>query len=114
MGAMGVVVPMVGSAEEAARVVAATQYPPRGTRSFGPMRGSSYYFDARRILDEIAPSLLVWLILETRGAVDDLEHLAEAGVSGIFIGPCDLSLAYGLDPITDNEEIEEVGVGHGG
>ena len=109
VGAMGVVVPMVGSAEEAARVVAATQYPPRGTRSFGPMRGSSYFFDARRYLDEIAPSLLVWLILETRGAVDDLEHLAEAGVNGIFVGPCDLSLAYGLDPITDNEEIEEVG-----
>ena len=109
VGAMGVVVPMVGSAEEAARVVAATRYPPRGTRSFGPMRGSSYYFDARRYLDEIAPSLLVWLILETRGAVDDLEHLAEAGVNGIFVGPCDLSLAYGLDPITDNEEIEEVG-----
>src|SRR5262249_60648129 len=34
-GAMGIVAPMVMSAEEARTIVAATKYPPRGNRSVG-------------------------------------------------------------------------------
>ena len=38
MGALGVIVPMVNSADEAAAIVAACRYPPRGVRSIGPTR----------------------------------------------------------------------------
>src|SRR3990172_1308777 len=38
MGALGVIVPMVSTAEEAAALVAACRYPPRGIRSIGPTR----------------------------------------------------------------------------
>ncbi len=37
-GAAGVIVPLVNTAEEAARAVAAATYPPAGVRSYGPMR----------------------------------------------------------------------------
>lgn len=37
-GASGVIVPMVNSAEEAERAVAACRYPPAGIRSWGPTR----------------------------------------------------------------------------
>ncbi|WP_307849700.1 hypothetical protein [Qaidamihabitans albus] len=37
-GATGVIVPLVDDVECAERAVAATRYPPRGRRSYGPMR----------------------------------------------------------------------------
>ena len=39
VGAVAIVVPMVGTAEEAARAATACHYPPRGIRSVGPLRG---------------------------------------------------------------------------
>ncbi|MWU82140.1 2,4-dihydroxyhept-2-ene-1,7-dioic acid aldolase, partial [Escherichia coli] len=41
-GAYGVICPMISSAEQARRFVAACRYPPLGVRSFGPARGLLY------------------------------------------------------------------------
>jgi 4-hydroxy-2-oxoheptanedioate aldolase len=41
-GAYGVICPMVNTREDAEKLVAATHYPPRGTRSFGPIRALLY------------------------------------------------------------------------
>ncbi len=41
-GAMGVIVPLVNTREEAARAIAACRYPPEGERSFGPIRAALY------------------------------------------------------------------------
>src|SRR5205085_1042568 len=38
LGAAGVIVPLVGSREEASRAVQACRYPPEGSRSYGPSR----------------------------------------------------------------------------
>ena len=109
IGAMGVVVPMITSAEEARGVVRATRYPPDGTRSFGPMRATRYYLDAEDYVARSTENAIVWLILETRGAVAELEEIAQTpGIDGVIIGPCDLSLALGLDPLRDNREVEEI------
>ena len=40
-GALGVVVPLVDTADEAARAVAACRYPPLGGRSYGPVRAAA-------------------------------------------------------------------------
>src|SRR5690606_6731552 len=39
-GAHGIIVPMVNTADEAARAVEAAKYPPGGTRSWGPLRAA--------------------------------------------------------------------------
>src|SRR5689334_23614921 len=39
-GAVGVIVPLIDSAEDAAAAVAASRYPPAGIRSFGPTRAA--------------------------------------------------------------------------
>lgn len=99
MGAMGVLVPMVRSAEEARAVVSATRYPPEGTRSWGPLRASGYTFDNDDYFERANENMLVALILETKDALDDLETVAGVpGVDVIFLGPWDMSLALGLDP----------------
>jgi len=94
LGAYGVIVPYVNSAEEARAVVRAAKYPPLGQRSWGPVRGAFYgasdYF--QRANDE----LLVVVMLETKRAADDAgQILAIDGIDGCIIGPNDLAVSYG-------------------
>ena len=99
MGAMGVLVPMVQSADEARAIVSATRYPPEGTRSWGPLRASRWTFDTDDYMDRANENILVALILETNEALADLETIASVpGIDVLTIGPWDMSLAMGLDP----------------
>ncbi|MBM3683261.1 MAG: hypothetical protein FJW83_01785 [Actinobacteria bacterium] len=100
-GAMGIVVPMVNSVEEARAATAACRYAPDGARSYGPVRaslehGAEYYEAANR---EIACIPMI----ETRQAVERLDDiLAVPGIDAVYVGPADLSITYGLPPAVDN------------
>ena len=99
MGAMGVLVPGVRSADEARAVVSYTRYPPNGVRSWGPLRASAYTFDNRDYLERADDNILVSLILETKDAVENIDEIcAVPGVDVLTMGPWDLSLELGLDP----------------
>lgn len=104
-GALGIIAPMIETAADARRLVAACLYPPEGSRSFGPIRarlarGDAYGGVANA---EIVP----FAMIETRTAVDNLDEiLAVPGLGGLYIGPADLSLAYGFPPGFDREEPE--------
>lgn len=94
-GAMGVVVPMVCSAEEAKRAVEACKYPPEGIRSAGGGRWRFAYGGdwQSRSNDET----LCIVMIEHHVAVDRAEEiLAVEGVDACFIGPNDLSWSMGL------------------
>jgi 4-hydroxy-2-oxoheptanedioate aldolase len=100
LGAMGVMVPLVRTAAEAAAIVRATRYPPHGSRSFGPLRASRYTFDNRDYLYRADDNMLVALIVETREALDNLDEIAAVpGVDVLYLGLFDLCLALGLDPL---------------
>ncbi|MCC7364439.1 MAG: 2,4-dihydroxyhept-2-ene-1,7-dioic acid aldolase [Dehalococcoidia bacterium] len=102
-GAMGVIIPMVNSAEEAKAAVAACRYFPDGSRSFGPTRaayyaGSDYFRGANQ---EIACIPMI----ETGQAVDRLDEiLSVPGVDAVYVGPADLSITLGLPPGMNNGE----------
>ena len=102
LGAIGVVVPMVNTAEEARAAASATRYPPAGTRSFGPIR--RFYG-----LDAASASTTCLVMIETAEALANLEDIAATpGVDGLFVGPVDLGLALGAglqmgaNPIVDD------------
>ena len=106
-GAMGVVVPMVNSADEARAAVSACRYAPVGARSWGPVRaqlagGGSYagggdYF--ARANDEVACIIMV----ETKEAVARLDEILDVpGIDAVYVGPADLSITLGLPPGLDN------------
>ncbi|MCA0270694.1 MAG: hypothetical protein LCH69_01330 [Proteobacteria bacterium] len=96
-GAHGVIVPMVNTAEEARRAVAACRYPPAGTRSCGPMRG--VMLDGIDYLRTANAEVACVVMIETREGLENVEAIAATpGVDGIFIGPMDLSLGLGLPP----------------
>jgi 4-hydroxy-2-oxoheptanedioate aldolase len=117
LGAIAVIVPMVGTAEQAAAAAAALRYPPEGVRSFGPTR-------AGRPLAEANEDIVCLVMVETQEGLDNLEEIAGApGVDGIFLGPVDLSISLGLGmpPGGRNEQIDaaldrcvEVTARHGG
>jgi|TARA_B100000401_G_scaffold396701_1_gene306383 4-hydroxy-2-oxoheptanedioate aldolase len=102
-GCYGVICPMVSNKSEAERFVQACMYPPKGYRSFGPIRGLIYggsdYGNGAN--DEI----LKIAMIETKEALDKLDEIMSTpGVDGIYIGPADLSLAIGEKPSFDNPE----------
>ena len=100
LGALGIVVPMVKTANEARQIVAATRYPPQGTRSFGGLRASHYTFDNEDYFNRANNEILVMLILETKEGVENLEEIISVpGVDVIFLGTMDLCLALGLNPL---------------
>jgi 4-hydroxy-2-oxoheptanedioate aldolase len=100
LGALGILVPLVRTAEDARAAVAATRFPPQGTRSFGPLRAARYSLDYSAYLAHANESMLVALIVETKEAVDNLEQIARVpGVDVLYFGLFDLCLSLGLDPL---------------
>lgn len=91
-GAAGVVVPVVESAEQAAAVVAACHYPPRGRRSWGPMGG----LHGAAVPDPQHAAVTCSVMVETAAGLAALEAIAATpGVDEVFVGPFDLALALG-------------------
>ena len=100
IGALGVKVPMIKTAEEAQKIVSFTRYAPEGIRSWGPMRASGYTAHEPDYFERANENILVTLILETAEAVENLEEICSVpGIDGISLGPADLGAALGHDPL---------------
>ncbi|MFC9835768.1 HpcH/HpaI aldolase/citrate lyase family protein [Rhodococcus sp. NPDC127530] len=104
-GAAGVIVPLVNTAEEAARAVAAATYPPAGVRSYGPMR--SQLRIGPTPADANRDTVVVVMIETPQGLANVEEICAVPGLDGVYVGPSDLRLAVGgahpSDPSVDDE-----------
>lgn len=96
-GAYGVIIPLVGNAEEAAKASGACRYPPLGYRSIGPNRvnlyaGGDYYLHANE-------EIICLIMIEHIDAVAQLEEIAAVpGIDGFYVGPADLAVSMGLPP----------------
>jgi len=102
-GAMGVIVPLVNTAEEAAAAASACRYPPDGTRSFGPTRATLY--GGRGYAAEANGQIACIVMIETQAGLDNLEAIVSTpGVSAAYVGPADLALSLGLPPRGDTDE----------
>jgi 4-hydroxy-2-oxoheptanedioate aldolase len=97
-GALGIVVPMVHTVEQARAAVLATRFPPQGGRSSGPF-GTGF----------LGPDYLKWangaiflaIQIESRQAVTNAEAiLGVDGIDGCWVGPADLALSMGVDLTT--------------
>jgi 4-hydroxy-2-oxoheptanedioate aldolase len=90
LGAAGVIVPMVNTGADADEAVRAIRYPPRGIRSFGPVR--RWYSP-----DGAAQDALCIAMIETTEALASLGAIAATpGLDGLLVGPVDLALSMGL------------------
>ena len=102
-GCYGIICPMVSNKKEAENFVQACMYPPQGYRSFGPVRGFLYGgSDYPKYAND---ELLKFAMIETKESLDKLDEIMSTpGLSGIYIGPADLSIALGEEPGFDKPE----------
>ena len=109
IGADGVIIPLTNTAEQVERAVAATKYPPDGTRSWGP-RGAPRYGGPERYAQVANEETLVWPQIETIQAVENIDEILKVeGVDGIMIGPADLGLSVGVPaPYSADPKVEEM------
>lgn len=96
LGATTLMFPFVQNDAEAADLVAACHYPPRGKRGYALMTRASNYLADGEYLARIADDLLLIMQIETAHAAANIEAIAKVpGVGAIFVGPGDLSASMG-------------------
>jgi 4-hydroxy-2-oxoheptanedioate aldolase len=110
LGAAGIVIPGITSAEAGASAVRLTRFPPHGSRGASPstrqLRYSATPFTT--LTAEGAPQPLIVLQVEARLATTDLSGILDIdGLGVIFIGPYDLSTSFGLPGQFDHPRVRE-------
>lgn len=108
VGAGGVIVPMVNTAEEARRAVAAARYAPDGVRSWGPRRTAYFPGDAATYARHANDNVLIITQVETAQAIENLDEiLGVAGLSAVMIGPADLAISLGYSEDRNNPAVRD-------
>jgi 4-hydroxy-2-oxoheptanedioate aldolase len=108
-GALGVVVPMVDTADQAGAAAAAFRYGSRGRRSYGPIRadlvaGSTDPADLERAA--LIPQI------ETVSGLANVGEIARVpGVDALLVGPADLALALDV-PLDAGRRTDEQAARH--
>ena len=96
LGAFGIVIPLVESADQAEDLVSACMYPPRGRRSFGPIRASGFMTETETYLEAADKSIVVMPMIESVAGVEAVDEITSVeGVDAICVGPSDLSMSLG-------------------
>jgi 2-keto-3-deoxy-L-rhamnonate aldolase RhmA len=96
-GVDGVIVPHVGSGEDARRVVSAARFPPEGDRSVHLAVRAADYSGDPDFLATADASVAVLAMVEGADAHTRLDEItAVDGIDGVFVGPMDLAASLGL------------------
>lgn len=96
LGADGIIVPQVNSAEEAARVVQCARYAPLGSRGVGLARAHGYGRRFREYVETANERTVVVVQAEHVRAVENIEEIVQVpGIDAVLLGPYDLSASLG-------------------
>ena len=126
VGAMGIIVPEVETAEQAAKLVETMRYPPQrgakypepvGKRGCCPGAAPDYWglsrpeYFRRSDVWPLNPEgeLLALVMIESQTAVDNIDEILDVpGLAGVLVGPADLSLSLGVGTPGPNTRAPEV------
>jgi 4-hydroxy-2-oxoheptanedioate aldolase len=109
LGAFGLVVPMVESAEQAREVISASHYPPQGCRSAA---AASHYKRFQMTLEEYLAvaneEIALVLQIESPAGIQQVSQIAELeGCDALLVGPLDLACRlFGPTRALANEQNE--------
>jgi len=96
IGSAGVLVPLVNTAETAARVARACRYAPAGVRGMGGARAQRYGVGFQDYVERADREILAIVQAEHIEAVENIEAIVRVpGVDAVFVGPYDLSASMG-------------------
>ena len=99
MGASGIQVPQVDTAEQARHVVALAKYPPVGIRgaAFSNRAAGFGFFGGERQISDANNGTAVIVQAESRTAIENVDAIASVpGIDAVFFGPNDLSFSMGF------------------
>lgn len=107
IGAHGVIIPQVTSAQEVREVVRHCRYAPMGERGIWPMIPTNYgREDLVKFIKEANKQLWICVMIETSQAVDQIgEIVAIEGLDSIVLGPMDLSASCGVIGKIDHPKV---------
>jgi 4-hydroxy-2-oxoheptanedioate aldolase len=101
-GALGIVVPMVHTVEDAEAAAYAMRYPPRGGRSAGPYGCFMYGYDYSNWAND---EVFLAVQIESEQGLENVEEImAVDGVDGCWVGPGDLGLSLDVAPGSEAHE----------
>ncbi|HEU0290564.1 MAG TPA: aldolase/citrate lyase family protein [Burkholderiales bacterium] len=109
-GAMGIMAPMVGSAEEARFIVSCTRYPPKGRRgaAFGFTADDYLGGSVTDIIKVADERTLVMCLIETAEGVENVDEIAAVpGVDVLWLGHYDLTNFLGIPAQFDHPKYKE-------
>ena len=114
IGAQTLIVPMVDSAEQAARVVAAMRYPPAGIRGVGSaLARASRWNQIGNYVQTCQAQLCLLVQVESVAGMDHLSEIAAVeGVDGVLFGPADLAASMGLLGRAGDPQVQDA-IAHG-
>ena len=97
IGAAGVIVPLVRTAEDVRRAVAACRYMPEGLRGYGPRRPSNYgRIGGPEYISSANASVMTIAQIEHVDALNNLDEILDVpGLTSVVIGPNDLAGSLG-------------------
>ena len=98
-GVMGIMAPMVGSAEEAEFIVSCTRYPPKGRRgaAFGFTADDYLGGSVTDIIEVADQRTLVMCLIETAEGIKNIDKIAAVpGVDVLWLGHFDLTNFLGI------------------
>ena len=110
IGADGVIIPMIKTADDASKAVTACLYPPEGIRGYGPRRPTNFARAGGGDYCKRANQKIITVVqIETAEAVENLDEILEVpGLTSVVIGPNDLSGSLGHMANPSHPEVVKV------
>ena len=110
LGAAGIIVPQVNTAEEAAKVVQFAKYAHEGSRGVGLARAHGYGARFHDYIQSANRDITVVVQAEHIDAVSNIESIVGVpGVDAVFLGPYDLSASMGkMGQVEDPAVLEAI------
>jgi len=106
LGADGIVIPTIETAEQLQEAVSFSRYPPDGKRGIGAERSTCWGSCLAESVSEANEHVLVVPLIESVEGRDNLEQIVQVpGVELFFVGPADLSASAGYAGQWENEDV---------
>ena len=107
-GAMGLIIPMINSADELESAILYAKYPPRGERGFGYSRANSFGMDFEEYIAVANEKIAIIAQIEHKNAIENIDTILRVeDLDAVFIGPLDLSGSYGKVGQLDCPEMQK-------
>jgi len=108
IGAAGIIVPQVHTAEQAEQIINQCKYSPVGNRGVGIGRAHTYGLSFENTIKNANDETAVILQAESQRAIDNIEEIVKVpGLDAILVGPYDLSASLGRIGEVNHPKVQE-------